>query len=63
MKRMKEGEYGRCTLCSCMKIEQWMPSKSFLVVGGGWGRMKLTMAHCKNTGKCHNEPPCITNIY
>jgi hypothetical protein len=31
---MKEGEYGICTLYSCMKIEQWNSVKLFCEGGG-----------------------------
>jgi hypothetical protein len=33
MERVKEGEYGRCTLYTCMKIDQGNLSKSFYVAG------------------------------
>jgi hypothetical protein len=66
MERVKESEYGQCTLYMCKEKEQWNQVKLFRVGGGGWQRVldevNPVKIHYKHIWKCHKETHCITNI-
>jgi hypothetical protein len=58
MERVKESEYGRCTLYTCMKIELWNLWNYFKMTRRGMREndgVSLTKVHCKHIWKCHNE--------
>jgi hypothetical protein len=58
---MKEGEYGKITMYSCMKMEKMGPVETIPKIGRReitrmMAGVNLTKIYCKHFYKCYNVP-------